>query len=147
MIVRRRNGIAFSGSPVNFYMLSANNIVMPMIKRTNAILYCNHWKETVAFYRDRIGLKVAFQNDWLVEFYLTRTAFLSIADQSRTTMSSADGKGITLSFQIDDIEALHLQLLKKGFSPTDIHSKLMGADVFYLRDPEGTRIEFWCPCR
>jgi catechol 2,3-dioxygenase-like lactoylglutathione lyase family enzyme len=120
---------------------------MTLIKRTNTILYGNHWKETVTFYRDRIGLEVAFQNDWLVEFSLTRTAFLSIADQSRTTMSSADGKGIMLSFQIDDIEAVHLQFLQKGLSPTDILSTVMGADVFYLRDPEGTRIEFWCPCR
>ena len=122
-------------------------MIMPLIKRTNTILYCNLWKETVAFYRDRLGLETAFQNDWLVEFSLTETTFLSIADQSRTTISSADGKGITLSFQIEDLEAVHLQFMQDGLSPTDIRSKVMGADVFYIRDPEKNRIEFWCPCQ
>lgn len=120
---------------------------MPLINRTSTILYCNHWKETVAFYRDGIGLEVAFQNDWLVEFSLTRNAFLSIADHSRTTMSSSEGKGITLSFQTDNIEDVHEHFIQEGLSPTEIRSNVLGADVFYLRDPEGARIEFWCPYR
>ena len=118
---------------------------MSLVLRTNTILYCNHWQETVTFYRDRLGLEIAFQNDWLVEFSVTQTAFLSIADQARTTMPSAAGKGVTLSFQIEDIEALHSQFTQEGLSPTDIRSQVMGADVFYVRDPENNRIEFWCP--
>jgi predicted enzyme related to lactoylglutathione lyase len=118
---------------------------MPLIKKTNTILYCNRWEVTVAFYRDCLGLDVAFQNEWLVEFSLTQTSFLSVADQSRTTMSSDDGKGITLSFQIDDIKAVHRAFTSGGLAPTDIRSQVMGGDVFFLFDPEGTRIEFWCP--
>ena len=133
----------YLATPLILNTLSANDIVMPLIKRTNTILYCNHWKETVTFYRDRIGVEVAFQNDWLVEFSLTRTAFLSIADQSRTTMSSADGRGITLSFEIDNLEKAHRKMAKEGLSPTAIRSQVLGADVFYLFDPEGTRIELW----
>ena len=114
-----------------------------MIKRTNTILYCNHWKETVTFYRDRIGLEVAFQNDWLVEFSLTQNAFLSIADQSRTTMISGSGKGITLSSQIQNLLNFREELIKEGLTPTKIQSQIMGADVFYLFDPEGHRIEIW----
>jgi catechol 2,3-dioxygenase-like lactoylglutathione lyase family enzyme len=117
----------------------------PLVKRTNTSLYCDRWKATVAFYRDRLGLEVAFQGDWLIEFILTRTAFLSVADQSRTTLSSAEGTGITLSFQIDDIRAVRRRFIQEGLSPTDIRSRIMGADVFYLWDPEGTRIEFWQP--
>jgi predicted enzyme related to lactoylglutathione lyase len=120
---------------------------MSLIKRTNTILYCSQWKETVAFYRDRFGLDIAFQNDWLVEFLLTPGAYLSIADQSRASVSSANGEGITLSFQIDDIQAAHRRFTRDGLSPTNILSNVMGADVFYLRDPEKNRIEFWCPCR
>jgi predicted enzyme related to lactoylglutathione lyase len=60
-------------------------------------------------------------------------------------MSSADGKGITLSFQIDDLKAVHRVFTSGGLTPTDIRSQVMGGDVFYLFDPEGTRIEFWCP--
>jgi catechol 2,3-dioxygenase-like lactoylglutathione lyase family enzyme len=115
------------------------------IKRTNTILYCRRWAETVAFYRDRLKLEIAYQGDWLVEFYLSATAFLSVADQSRTSLSSAEGNGITLSFQIDDLIAVHRHLTDIGVAPTDIRAQVMGGDVFYIFDPEGTRIEFWCP--
>ena len=118
-------------------------IPLPVL-RANTILYCRRWKETVAFYRDRLGLESVFQYDWFVEFRLTPTAFLSVADQSRATLTSAGGKGITLSFQIDDLHAAHHAFVTDGLAPTAIRSQVMGADVFYLFDPEGTRIEFWC---
>lgn len=116
-----------------------------VVKRTNTILYCDHWQETVEFYRGQLGFDVSYQNERLVEFRLTPSSFLSVANQSRTTMSSAGGKGITLSFQIDDLKTAHDAFAQNGMAPTDIRPRVMGADVFYLFDPEGTRIEFWCP--
>lgn len=115
------------------------------VNRSNTILYVRRWNETVAFYRDRLGLEIAFRNDWIVEFRLTPTAFLSVADQSRTTMASGNGKGVTLSFQIDDLQAAHRAFMKDGLTPTAIRTQVMGADVFYLFDPERNRIEFWSP--
>ena len=115
------------------------------IKRTNTIIYCERWAETVAFYRDRLCLAVAYQGDWLVEFQLLSSAYLSVADQRRTTMTSAAGKGLTLSFQTDNLLALHRELTRMALAPTKIRPRVMGADVFYLFDPEGTRLEFWCP--
>ena len=97
------------------------------------------------FYGDQLGLEIAYQNEWLVEFRLTTFSFLSVANQARTTISSAAGKGITLSFQIDDLKTAHATFTQEGLAPTDIRPRVMGADVFYLFDPEGTRIEFWCP--
>ena len=120
-------------------------VCQPKIKRVNTILYCRRWAETVAFYRDALGFEISYQCEWMVEFYLFPNAFLSVADQSRTTISSSHGKGITLSFQINDLAAVHRDLNDLGLSPTSIRSQVMGADVFYLFDPEGTRIEFWCP--
>jgi catechol 2,3-dioxygenase-like lactoylglutathione lyase family enzyme len=121
--------------------------VAEAITRTNTIVYCRRWKETVAFYRDCLGLEIAFNVDWLVEFKLTPTSFLSIANQSLTTISSAEGKGITLSFQVEKLEAIHRAFTREGLAPTGIRSQVMGADVFYLHDPEGTRIELWTPTR
>ncbi|WP_155304870.1 VOC family protein [Desulfosarcina widdelii] len=115
------------------------------VNRANTILYVRRWKESVAFYRDHLGFEVAFRNDWFVEFRLTPTAYLSVADQSRTTMASGNGKGVTLSFRIDDLQAAHRAFLEDGLVPTAIRAQVMGADVFYLSDPEGNRIEFWSP--
>ena len=122
-------------------------IPFPRIKRTNTILYCRKWEATVSFYRDRLGLPIAFQCDWLVEFRLLPTTYLSVADQSRTRISSAEGKGLTLSFEIDHLFDVHRTFTEGGLSPSAIRYRLMGADVFYLFDPEGNRIEFWRPCR
>lgn len=117
----------------------------PVIKRTNTILYCDRWHETVAFYRDRLGLEIAFACAWMVEFRLSPGAYLSVADPSRTSMASAGGKGLTLSFQTDDLETFHGQLAEAGLAPTPIRFQVMGGDVFFIRDPQGNRIEFWRP--
>jgi catechol 2,3-dioxygenase-like lactoylglutathione lyase family enzyme len=120
-------------------------MVMPLIKRINTILYCNKWEETITFYRERLGLKSAFQCDWFVEFRITPTAFLSVADQSKATLASAQGKGITLSFQIDHLRTAYNEFIRDGLAPTKIRANVMNADVFYLFDPEGNRLEFWRP--
>ena len=54
----------------------------------NTILYCAEWAAAVAFYRDTLGFPVTFANDWFVEFALTDTARLSIADVRRATVPS-----------------------------------------------------------
>ena len=73
------------------------------IERTNTVLYCERWSETVAFYRSVMGLGVAFENDWFVEFELTASAFLSIADSSRATIAAVQGQGITLTWQVPEL--------------------------------------------
>ena len=70
------------------------------IERTNTVLYCERWLETVAFYRTVLGLGVAFENDWFVEFQLTSSSFLSIADASRATIGAVEGQGVTLTWQV-----------------------------------------------
>jgi catechol 2,3-dioxygenase-like lactoylglutathione lyase family enzyme len=110
--------------------------------RSNTILYCRNWQPTVEFYRDRLGLEIHFQNDWLVEFQVAGDSFVSIADVAQATIASAAGQGITLSFQVDDAVRVHRELTAAGVSPTAIR-RIWGAQAFYLFDPEGHRIEIW----
>lgn len=119
--------------------------MLPQITRTNTLLYCGRWSESVDFYKTRLGFPVTFQSDWMVEFNVAGYSHLSIVDASRTTVQSSSGNGITLSFQVEDLEkALHV-LTKAGCNPTAISAHVMKALVFYVYDPEGHRIEFWCP--
>lgn len=111
-------------------------------QRTNTILYCAVWSSTVAFYAEILGFPISFQNDWFVEFQLTDTSFLSVADVKRATIRTADGQGITLSWQVADIQDAHNTLKSQGVEITDIKEK-WGAKLFYLHDPEGHRIELW----
>jgi catechol-2,3-dioxygenase len=112
------------------------------IKTTNTILYCEHWEETVSFYKSALQLPVVASNNWFVEFRLNSTARLSIADESRTTIESNYGKGLTIGLQVENIEALRSQLIESGLNPSEIKD-VWGAKAIYLHDPEGNRIEFW----
>lgn len=110
--------------------------------RTNTILYCHHWLATVDFYRLQLGLEVAFENDWFIEFQLTESSFLSVANSARATIDDVQGQGITLAWQVEDVAATHSALASQGIMTTAIKHK-WNALVFYCHDPEGHRLEFW----
>jgi predicted enzyme related to lactoylglutathione lyase len=112
------------------------------IESANIILYCRKWEETVAFYQSRLKLPVNTSNEWFVEFILTGTSRLSVADESRTSIKSGSGKGVTIGLQVADITTTRAQLEDVGLSPTAV-KEIWGAKVFYVYDPEGNRIELW----
>ena len=112
------------------------------IERTNTVLYCERWPETVAFYRTVLGLRVALENDWFVEFELTPSSFLSIADASRATVGAVGGQGVTLTWKVPRLGETRTVLEASGVDVTEIKSR-WGADVCYCHDPEGHRIELW----
>lgn len=113
------------------------------IHRTNTIVYCSRWRECVAFYQDGLGLEIAFENDWFVEFVLNSGSRLSVADARRTSIQSANGRGITVTLMVEDIFSARRLLEERGVSPGRINKHAWGAEVFHLSDPDGNRIEFW----
>mgnify|MGYP002383631273 FL=1 len=112
------------------------------IKATNTILYCKKWEETVAFYKTGLNLLVIFSNDWFVEFKLNERARISVANPERASIQSGDGKGITISLQVDEIEQVRSGLLEARIELSSI-KEVWGSKVFYVHDPEGNRLEFW----
>ncbi len=112
------------------------------IKSTNTILYCKNWQETVEFYRTGLKLRVLSSNEWFVEFKLNELSRLSVADESRTSIDSSGGKGITVSLQVADIDQTRTELTEAGVTPTPI-KEVWGAKAIYVHDPEGNRLEFW----
>ncbi|MBA3012730.1 MAG: VOC family protein [Proteobacteria bacterium] len=112
------------------------------INAVNTILYCNQWKETVDFYAIGLNLRVLLDREWFVEFRLTDSARLSIADARRTTVKSNGGSGITISLRVDNLQSAHMDFQQRNLNPTPIRP-LWGSMVFYLYDPEGNRLEFW----
>ena len=114
------------------------------IEVSNTILYCDSWNECVAFYRDTIGLTVTFENEWFVEFNITGTAMLSVADARRATIPSATGAGITLTWKVDSVADARARLMRLGVAMTPLSTRWR-ATVCYCHDPEGHRIELWTP--
>ena len=97
----------------------------------------------VRFYRDQLQLPVNFSIDWFIEFYLPPNARLSIADEKRSTIKSSSGNGITLTFQVEEIESVHKHVDNLGLKPTAIRKHQWDAMVFHLIDPESNRLEVW----
>ena len=112
------------------------------ILRSNTILYCRRWEETAAFYEHAVRLPVLMRKDWFVEFRLANDAALSVADERRATIPSAGGHGITISLRVEDAEATRAALLEAGLEPDPLRTS-WGSPAFFLRDPEGNRLEFW----
>lgn len=110
---------------------------------TNIILYCRQWEKTVRFYKDLLRLPVNFSNDWFVEFNITATSRLSVANDDRTSVKSCEGNGVTLTLEVDDIDQIWEKMKHRGAMPTRIRRHPWDARVFYLHDPEGYRIEIW----
>lgn len=112
------------------------------VERSNTILYCERWTETVRFYRDVLGLDVVFENDWFVELALGSAAFVSIADAARSSIAPGSGAGLTLSWRVADVAAARSALLDAGVEVGEIGTR-WGAGVLDLFDPAGNRIELW----
>jgi catechol 2,3-dioxygenase-like lactoylglutathione lyase family enzyme len=112
------------------------------IKHANTILYCRNWETTVGFYRDTLKFSVHHERDWFIEFHLTGSSYLSIADASLASIKSAEGDGVTLSWQVEDIKLAHGWLHEIGVKTSPIKS-IWGARSFFFFDPEGHRIEIW----
>ena len=112
------------------------------IKSTNTILYCKNWQETVEFYRTGLKLPIISSNEWCVEFKLNEMSRVSVANEARTSIKSSDGKGITVSLQVADIEQSRNELIEAGIIPAPV-KEVWGAEAFYVHDPEGNRLEFW----
>lgn len=114
------------------------------LQATNTILYCQQWAATVQFYGHQLGLPVNHQTDWFVEFSLSPTSFISVADAARASITAVGGQGITLTFKVSHLSHLHQLLQAQGVAVGPIQVK-WGADLFYCHDPEGHRLEFWMP--
>jgi uncharacterized glyoxalase superfamily protein PhnB len=89
-----------------------------------------------------LKLLVISTNDWFVEFKLNEMSRLSVANETRTSVKSGDGRGITISLQVANIEQIQAELLDAGIAATPI-KEVWGSQAIYVRDPEGNRLEFW----
>ncbi len=114
------------------------------ILAANTILYCRHWERSRHFYRDVLKLDISFQkDDWFMEFSVNGAAHVSIADATRCTIAPGDGAGLTFSFFVEDLPAVHVLFAGHKIATTEIRAQGWRAPYFYVHDPEGTRIEFW----
>jgi len=117
---------------------------MVTIKASNTILYCKQWDACVHFYQDILKFRLTFaKDDWFRELAINAGAHLSVANVKHCTIPSSQGKGVTLSWQVEELESVREHLLAHDVRVSEIRSHTWRAPWFYAWDPEGNRIEFW----
>ncbi len=117
---------------------------MLQIASSNTILYCEQWEACVHFYQQVLGFETSFaKDDWFRELIVNDGARISLANVKHCTIPSGAGKGLTLSWQVPELERLREALLAQGVRVSAITSSSWRAPWFYAWDPEGHRIEFW----
>jgi predicted enzyme related to lactoylglutathione lyase len=77
-----------------------------------------------------------------VELAVSPTAFVSVADAARATVAPGDGRGITLSWRVADVDATRAALLADGVAVGPVGTRF-GSRVADVHDPAGNRIELW----
>lgn len=116
------------------------------IVSSNTILYCRNWEACVHFYQHVLKFELSFaKDDWFRELIVNPGARISVANVNHCTIPSVAGRGITLSWQVEELEQLREYLLDEGVQVSAISSSSWRAPWFYAWDPEGHRLEFWKP--
>lgn len=117
----------------------------PLAGLRHVALHARHFDETVAFYRDIVGLRVEWQPD-ADNVYLTsgvdNLALHRAAGQAATAGQRLDHIGFILNDPAD-VDRWHAYLAANGVvarAPPRTHRD--GARSFYCEDPEGTVVQF-----
>jgi len=110
--------------------------------------------KTLAFYRDRLGLKEMFRIEregklWLMYLRVTDTQYIELfPDAVGDRAPARDAVGLNhLCLEVDSIDGVLADLAKAGIPLT--REKQMGADgnlQAWIEDPDGNRIELMQMC-
>ncbi|HEY1750894.1 MAG TPA: VOC family protein [Caulobacteraceae bacterium] len=107
---------------------------------------------SLAFWRDALGFTEVARFD-----YEGRLAFARLMRGETEVMLNGRGGDpaprrarphyteAVFYFRVDDVHALHRELLAKGLAPTEPERQDYGLDEIYLRDPDGYELAFTSP--
>jgi len=111
------------------------------------LLYVKDLERMAAFYRDQVGLTVAFDAPGVVAFD-TGPCSLELMERPELDNPRTDWERnvVLISFHVDDIEAAAAQLRERGVEPASEIRYVVGVEnpqwrLAQFRDPEGNLFE------
>jgi predicted enzyme related to lactoylglutathione lyase len=111
-----------------------------MARLDHMSLPVSDWRRSRDWWRDVLGLKV--------EFEIAERSTVAMVDDADLTVFLADGAvidngGLTLTIQVDDVEARHASLAAAGVAFVHPPMKVVWGYGAELADPDGYRIQLW----
>lgn len=113
------------------------------IKRVDSTISTNKMQESKAFYMKYFDYKLVYESDWYIELIMpgVPTAGVSFTVPQREAGEFFSGKGLIISFEVDDADAEYQRLKAEGLDIyQELQDKPWGERSFVVDDPNGVHI-------
>lgn len=112
------------------------------IKRVDTTISTNRLQECRDFYIKHFGFELVYESDWYVELLSPSLAFgVSFTLPQRDISEFFNGKGMILSFEVDNVDSEYERLRSEGLTiQQDLQNKPWGERSFVVNDPSGVHL-------
>jgi len=113
------------------------------IKRVDLTISTNKMQESKEFYQRYFGFRLVYESDWYIELISPSdpSAGISFTLPQREVGEFFNGKGLIISFEVDDADAEYDRLKAAGLEIyQDLQDKPWGERSFVIDDPNGAHV-------
>jgi predicted enzyme related to lactoylglutathione lyase len=113
------------------------------MKRVDATISTSKLQESKDFYMKHFDYKLVFESDWYIELIMPGVpcAGVSFTLPQREAGEFFNGKGLILSFEVEDVDAEYARLKAEGLDIyQELQDKPWGERSFVVDDPNGVHI-------
>jgi uncharacterized glyoxalase superfamily protein PhnB len=113
------------------------------IKRVDSTISTNKMQESKEFYMQHFGYKLVYESDWYIELIARDLPAngISFTLPQREEGEFFNGKGLVISFEVDDVDAEYSRLEAEGLHIyQELQDKPWGERSFVVNDPNGIHI-------
>ena len=112
------------------------------IKRIDTTFSTEKLQESKDFYMNHFGFKLAYESDWYIELVTPAgDAGISFTLPQREEGEFFNGKGMILSFEVEDVEAEYNRLKEQNVTIyQELQDKPWGERSFVVDDPNGVHV-------
>lgn len=113
------------------------------IKRMDATVSTSKMQESKKFYMDHFNFRLVFESDWYIELVSPDEPAIGISFTlpQRDAGEFFSGKGIIISFGVDDVDAEYKRLKSEGLEIVqELQDKPWGERSFVVDDPSGVHV-------
>lgn len=114
-----------------------------IIKRVDTTISTVKMQESKNFYMQYFNYKLVYESDWYIELIMpgVPTAGISFTLPQREAGEFFNGKGLIVSFEVDDVDAEYERLKAEGLDIVqELQEKPWGERSFVVDDPNGVHI-------
>jgi catechol 2,3-dioxygenase-like lactoylglutathione lyase family enzyme len=140
--------IALAGSTVNTNAQATSSQLKPLNMKLNAGIITHKLAETKAFYTEKLGFGVTFENDFYLLMHTpnheAELSFLLPHHPSQQPLFHPpfQGQGMYLTIEVEEVDAVYEELKSKGVVIIiELRDEVWGDRHFAIQDPNGIGID------